>query len=142
MNIQHKYMRTVRVFIERGKDGSYSAYMPDDNNLTYGVIGEGTTAAEAIDDFNNSYEDMKASHQRRGKEFEEVKFAFSYDLPSFLVYYADLISYKGLAKLTGVSAAQLSQYISGYRTPSPKTTEKIQNALHAFGNELSRLQLV
>ncbi len=135
-------MRTVRVFIERGKDGTYSAYMPDDNNLTYGVIGEGNTAAEAVADFNSSYEDMKISHQKRGKEFEEVNFAFSYDLPSFLVYYADLISYKGLAKLTGVSAAQLSQYVSGYRTPSLKTTEKIQTALHAFGDELSHLQLV
>lgn len=135
-------MRTVRVFIERGKDGSYGAYMPDDNNLTYGVTGDGGTAAEAIADFTASYEDMKASHQRRGKEFEEVNFAYSYDLPSFLVYYADLISYKGLSKLTGISAAQLSQYISGYRTPSPKTTQKIQTALHAFGNELSHLQLV
>lgn len=135
-------MITVRVFIERGKDGSYSAYMPDDNNLTYGVIGEGNTAAEAIADFNATYEAMKVSYHNRGKEFQEVEFAFSYDLPSFLVYYADLISYKGLAKLTGVSAAQLSQYISGYRTPSPKTTQKIQAALHAFGNELSQLQLV
>ncbi|WP_300805459.1 helix-turn-helix transcriptional regulator [uncultured Duncaniella sp.] len=85
---------------------------------------------------------MKVSYHNRGKEFKEVEFAFSYDLPSFLVYYADLISYKGLAKLTGISAAQLSQYISGYRTPSPKTTQKIQAALHAFGNELSQLQLV
>lgn len=135
-------MRTVRVFIERGKDGTFGAYMPDDNNLSYGIIGDGATAAAAIEDFKAEYEDMKAFFMEEGKPFEEVNFAFSYDLPSFLVYYADLISYKGLAKLTGVSAAQLSQYISGYRTPSPKTTEKIQTALHAFGKELSQLQLV
>ena len=135
-------MRTVRVFLERSKDGTFCAYMPDDNNLTYGVIGEGRNAEDAIADFMASYKDIKLSYQKRGKDFEEVDFALSYDLPSFLVYYADLISYKGLAKLTGVSAAQLSQYISGYRTPSPKTTQKIQTALHAFGNELSRLQLV
>lgn len=135
-------MRTVRVFIERGKDGTFGAYMPDDNNLSYGIIGDGATAAAAIEDFKAEYEDMKAFFMEEGKPFEEVNFAFSYDLPSFLVYYADLISYKGLAKLTGVSAAQLSQYISGYRTPSHKTTEKIQTALHAFGKELSQLQLV
>lgn len=135
-------MKTVRVFIERGKDGTYGAYMPDDNNLSYGVIGDGATAADAIADFKAAYEDMKSFFKEEGKPFEEVNFAFSYDIPSFLVYYADIISYKGLAKLTGVSAAQLSQYISGYRTPSPKTTEKIQTALHAFGNELSQLQLV
>lgn len=135
-------MRTVRVFIERGKDGTYGAYIPDDNNLSYGIIGEGNTAAAAIADFKTVYEAMKDSFQLRGEKFEEVSFEFSYDVPSFLVYYADLISYKGLARLTGISAAQLSQYISGYRTPSPKTTEKIQKALHAFGNELSHLQLV
>lgn len=135
-------MRTVRVFIELGKDGSYGAYMPDDNHLTYGVIGEGDTAVAAMEDFKAVYEAMKASAKEEGEPFEEVEFAFSYDVPSFLIYYADLISYKGLSKLTGISASQLSQYISGYRTPSPKTTQKIQAALHAFGNELSQLQLV
>lgn len=134
-------MKTVRVFIERGKDGTYGAYMPDDNNLTYGVIGDGATANEAIADFMAEYEDTKSFFKEEGKPFEEVNFAFSYDLPSFLVYYADLISYKGLAKLTGVSAAQLSQYISGYRTPSPRTTSKIQAALNKFGAELSQLRL-
>lgn len=135
-------MKTVRVFIERGKDGSYGAYMPDDNHLGWGVHGDGATANDAIAEFRAEYEDMKAFFAEEGKPFEEVEFAFSYDLPSFLLYYADLISYKGLARLTGISAAQLSQYISGYRTPSAKTTQKIQKALHAFGNELSRLQLI
>lgn len=135
-------MKTVRVFIERGKDGSYGAYMPDENNLSYGVIGDGDTAAAAIADFKAVYEDMKESYQKEGRPFEEVDFAFSYDLPSFLVYYADLISYKGLSRLTGIAPAQLSQYISGYRNPSPKTTQKIQSALNSFGNELSQLQLV
>lgn len=135
-------MKTVRVFIERGKDGTYGAYMPDDNHLSYGIIGEGETAAAAVADFKAVYEDMKQAAEGAGEEFEEVNFAFSYDIPSFLVYYADLISYKGLSRLTGISASQLSQYISGYRTPSPKTREKIQGALHAFGKELSELQLV
>lgn len=135
-------MKTVRVFIERGRDGSYGAYMPDDNNLSYGVIGDGATAAEAIADFNAVYEDLKRAAHAEGRPFEEVEFVYSYDLPSFLVYYADRITYKGLAKVTGISAAQLSQYISGYRKPSPKTTAKIQEALHSFGQELSRLQLV
>lgn len=135
-------MKTVRVFIERGKDGSYGAYMPDENGLSYGVIGDGDTAAAAIADFKAVYEDMKASYQKEGLPFEEVEFAFSYDLPSFLVYYADLISYRGLSRLTGIAPAQLSQYISGYRSPSPKTTRKIQDALNSFGNELSQLHLV
>lgn len=135
-------MKTVRVFIERGKDGSYGAYMPDDNRLSYGVVGDGATAMAAISDFKAVYEDMKAAAHEEGLPFEEVNFSFSYDLPSFLLYYADLISYKGLSKLTGIAPAQLSQYISGYRNPSPKTTRKIEAALHSFGKELCQLHLV
>lgn len=44
-------MKTVRVFIERAKDGMYSAYMPDNNHLHFNAIGEGATAKEAHDDF-------------------------------------------------------------------------------------------
>lgn len=44
-------MKTIRVFIERAKDGIYSAYMPDDNELPFNAIGEGATAKEAHDDF-------------------------------------------------------------------------------------------
>ena len=135
-------MKTARVFVERGKDGSYGAYMPNDNNLSYCVIGDGDSASSAIADFKSVYEAMKQAAAEEKRDFEEVDFEFSYDLPSFLLYYADLISYKGLAKLTGIASAQLSQYISGYRNPSPKTTAKIQEALHKFGNELSQLQLV
>ena len=40
----------VRVFIERSNDG-YSAYMPDDNNLPFGLTGDGKTAQEAMQDF-------------------------------------------------------------------------------------------
>lgn len=135
-------MKTVRVFIERGKDGSFGAYMPDDNHLGWGVHGDGATANEAIANFKAEYDDMKAFFAEEGKPFQEAEFVFSYDLPSFLIYYADLISYRGLARLTGISPAQLSQYVSGYRSPSPKTTQKIQTALHSFGQELSQLQLV
>lgn len=135
-------MKTVRVFIERGSDGTYGAYMPDDNNLSYGVIGEGMTAQEAINDFLGTYRAIRERAAEAGRDFEEVDFTFSYDVPSFLVYYAGKISYAGLSKLTGISSAQLCQYAKGYRRPSARTTEKIQTALHDFGNELSSLQLV
>lgn len=135
-------MKPVKVYLVRESDGTYSSYMDDKANLPYGLVGEGTTVAEAMAEWNQAYNDMRALFDEEGKEFVEAQFSFVYDVPSFLLYYAGKLTYAGLAKLTGISAAQLSQYANGYRNPSPKTTEKIQNALHAFGKELSQVQLV
>lgn len=135
-------MNTVKVYIVRENDGTYSSYMDEKANLPYGLVGEGNTVAEAIAEWHQAYDDMRKLFEEEGKEFIEADFSFAYDVPSFLLYYAGKLTYAGLAKLTGVSAAQLSQYANGYRHPSPKTTAKIQTALHSFGQELSQLQLV
>ena len=47
------------VIIERGKDGTFSAYI-ENNQLPFGIIGDGNTVEETIDDFMNSKEEMKA----------------------------------------------------------------------------------
>ena len=135
-------MKKVRVFIERASDGSYSAYMPDDNNLSYGIIGTGMSIDETISDFHDAYKGMKEHYADSGKYFEEVEFEFSYDIPSFLAYYSNRLSLAGLERITGVAQGQLSHYVTGRRRPSKKTIEKIQNALQNFGKELSHANLV
>lgn len=135
-------MDSVKVYIVRESDGTYSSYMDDKANLPYGLVGEGANVKEAIAEWNRAYDDMRALFEEEGREFVEARFSFVYDVPSFLLYYAGKFTYAGLAKLTGVSAAQLSQYAHGYRHPSARTTAKIQEALRAFGQELSQLQLV
>ena len=67
-----KSMKRVKVFIEKGPKGDYSAYMPDDDGLDYGLIGEGSSIEETIADFKAVYEDMKALYAEEGKHFEEV----------------------------------------------------------------------
>ena len=128
----------VRVFIERSNDG-YSAYMPDDNNLPFGLTGDGKTAQEAMQDFLLARDEMKEFFIEEGNEFPEVEFDFSYDVASFLAYYSDKLSLAGLERITGVAQGQLSHYVTGRRQPSKKTVEKIQKALQNFGNELSHV---
>ena len=135
-------MKKVRVFIERASDGSYSAYMPDDNNLSYGIIGTGMSIDETISDFHDAYKGMKEHYADSGKYFEEVEFEFSYDIPSFLAYYSNRLSLAGLERITCVAQGQLSHYVTGRRRPSKKTIEKIQNALQNFGKELSHVNFV
>lgn len=135
-------MTKIRVFIERSKDGrKYGAYMPDDNKLPFGMIGEGDTVQAAIEDFRTSFEEMRAFLREEGKAFDkEVELVFSYDVASFLEYYKGKLSLAGLQAITGVAQGQLSHYLTGQRTPSKRTAEKIQKALNQFGEELSKIK--
>ena len=132
-------MKTVRVFIERAKDGMYSAYMPDANNLPFGAIGEGETAKEAHDDFLAVIDAFRVDFP---EEVANLSFEFAYDVPSFLAYYAGKLSLAGLSRVTGVAQGQLSHYITGHRNPSPRTIEKIDKAFHSFATELSQVHFV
>ena len=70
-------MNKVKAFIERVADGTYSVYIDlEDDTLNYGIIGEGDTVEEAIEDFKLSYTDMKALYEEEGKEFQETTFEF------------------------------------------------------------------
>ena len=135
-------MKQVKAFIAREKDGTYSIFVDDKAPINYGLVGEGDTVEEAIADWNNTYEEMKNSYADDNMPFVEAEFSFVYDVASFLAYYGGLLSFKGLAKITGISAAQLSQYATGYRNPSPKTTAKIQEGLHSLAKDLSQVALV
>lgn len=135
-------MVQVKAYVARENDGTYSIYVDPKAPINYGLVGEGKTVQEAINEWQNVYEAMKQSYAEDNMPFTEATFSFVYDVPSFLAYYGNLISFKGLAKLTGISATQLSQYATGYRYPSPKTTAKIQSGLHALASELSQVNLL
>ena len=44
----------VQVIIERGADGTFDANMEFINSIPFGLLGQGKTVSEAIDDFYNS----------------------------------------------------------------------------------------
>lgn len=130
-----------KVKIERGEDGTYGAYI-ENNNLPYGIIGEGNTAKEAIQDFLNSYEQMKQYYTKKEKEFVESEFEFIYDVASFLNYYSKVMTLAGLERITGINQGQLSHYVTGHRKPGKKTVEKIEQNLHRFADELKEVEFM
>ena len=78
-------MKAVAI-IEKGKDGKYGIYLENDN-LSFGAIGDGKTVTEAIDDFNNSIDEMRIYYSEIGKKFpENLEFEFKYDKASFLLH--------------------------------------------------------
>ena len=133
----------VKAFIERGNYGSYGVYVDlEDKTLNYGIIGDGKTVKEAIDDFCNSYNEMLELYKSENKYFKEANFEFKYDTASFLAYYSNVLSLAGLGRLTGIAQGQLSHYVTGRRKPSQKTVQKIEKSLHKFAEEISQVQLV
>jgi len=136
-------MINVKAFIERGKDGTYGVYIDlNEKRLNYGVIGDGKTVKEAIEDFYGCYEDMKMSFAKDNQYFQEANFKFAYDTASFLGYYTNYFSLAGLSRVTGIHQGQLSHYVSGTRYPSKQTIQKIDNGIRNFANNLSQVQFV
>ena len=127
-------MKQVQAIIERAADGTYSVFM--DADMDYLITGTGKTAEEAIQCFKDGYEDTKRFYAEEGLEFEQVEFAYKYDMASFLSYFSKAFSLAGLSRITGINQGQLSHYMTGRRTPSAKTVEKIQNSVHAFAKDL------
>lgn len=133
--------RKINVLIERGVDGTYSAFIAD-NNCEFGCIGEGKSVEETKKDFLVAVDEMKEVYHKNGKEFPDVEFNFTYDVASFLNYYAYAFTLAGLARITGVNQGQLSHYVTGRRKPSKTTVEKIEQSLHAFANEIGEIKFV
>ena len=131
-------MKKIKVFIERGKD-EFSAYM-EDNDLDYGLIGEGQTIEETMRDFDLSYDGMREYYKEIGKPFEEIEYEFFYDTESFLAAYSKTFSRAGLSVITGVNQAQLGHYLHGRRKPTRKTIDKIQQGVERFARELTAVR--
>lgn len=129
-------MITVKAIVERSSDGTYSVYM-DNDELDYLVTSTGGTVAEAIQNFENSYDEMKSFYEEKGMKFQEVTFNYCYDIASFLSYYSRAFSLAGLSRITGINQGQLSHYVTGHRTPSVRTRNRIQDSIHRFAKELS-----
>jgi len=136
-------MIKIKAFIERGNDGTFGVYVDlDESRLNYGIIGEGNTVNEAIEDFIGCYEDMKKSFEKDNQSFQEVEFTFHYDTASFLSYYTNYFSLAGLSRLTGIHQGQLSHYVNGTRIPRKQTIQKIDHSIHTFANSLNQVQFV
>lgn len=134
----------IDVFIEKGLDGTFDVHLGEQTKgLTFGLLGQGVTVQDAIDDFYNSRDEIKTYYTEISKPFpDELVFVFKYDTASFLAYYSKVLSLAGLGRLTGIAQGQLSHYVTGRRKPSPKTIIKIERSLHEFAAEIGQVQLI
>lgn len=106
--------------------GTFDVYFDPEkeDNLSFGLLGQGNTVNEAIEDFLSVWKIWKSYLLKKGKKFpDNLECVFKYDVPSFLAYYKGKLSLSGLGKLTGINPKQLNHYVTGVRKPSPKTVK-------------------
>ncbi len=127
-----KKIEKVGIIIEKTRTG-FSAYAVDIPIYTTGkniaeLIGNANEAAQLYYE-----EDKKASS----------KFIIQYqiDFKQFFQYYR-VLNAKVIAEKIGMNPTLLSQYVQGKKKPSQMQTERIINAIHEIGVELSAINLI
>lgn len=125
--------------IEKASDGTYSVRSDQHFGNSY-FGGFGTTVADAKEDFMESIKEARAEAATAGIVTDEYSVSFKYDLPSFFNDF-DFINASKFAQYVGLNESKMRQYKSGVAYPGERTTEKILNAIHRIGAELSSVSL-
>lgn len=134
-------MKQTTIIIEKGKDGTYSAYPL---SLKTTIIGEGATATEAKEDFLNSYNEIISYYKEEGKaipsELVNLSFAFKYDLSAFFNCFG-FINVSKFAETIGIEPSLMRHYKTGGTSISQTQAKKIEKGIHDLANELKNVSL-
>lgn len=72
---------------------------------------------------------------------KKYQLVFRFDPESLLQHYNGIFTNAALERITGINQRQLQRYASGISKPRRQQAEKIENALHKLGKELSVIEL-
>lgn len=94
---------------------------------------------ELIEDFLEN--EGKENEYWKGVTLESIEFDYRYDLTAFFDLFSPL-KINSIAEKVGINKALLRQYVSGVKHPSAQQVQKIESAIHAFGQNLMKVSLV
>lgn len=127
-------MKVIAV-IEKGNNGGFDINMEHREDLNFGLLGQGNTVNEAVEDFLICREEMKELFIDKGEEFPDLEFEYKYDVPSLFNFFNE-INITSFAKRIGLNASLLRQYKNGLAFASEKQVEKIRKGLHELGSQM------
>lgn len=134
-------MKKETVIIEKGKDGSYSAYP---SGLKTTIIGEGDSAKEAKADFLNSYDEIieyyRSEEVSVPDELLNIEFDFRFDISAFFNYF-NFINTSKFAESIGIEPSLMRHYKSGKTYISDGQRKKIEDGIHSMAAELQQITL-
>jgi predicted RNase H-like HicB family nuclease len=127
-----KKAQKVGIIIEKTRTG-FSAYAID-----YPIYTTGKNIAELI---GNAYEATQLFFEDGKRESLKIMIQYQIDFKQFFQYYR-VLNAKVIAEKIGMNPTLLSQYVQGKKHPSQQQTERIINAIHEIGVELSTINLI
>lgn len=135
-------MEQVNIRICIAKDGFFSAYCMDHPSL----FGSGSSPDEAIAELKETLSLTKEMGKDSALVYpewldKEYVFCVSYEIRSFLEYYSGIITPATLSRLTGIHPKQIWSYLHGRSTPRKEQVQRIETAVHKFGQELTNISL-
>lgn len=132
----------TKVIIERGSDGTFSAYTPDLESV---ILGEGKTSNEAISNFEHNYYEILESYSEVNEpvpeELEGLGFDYQYDIASCLSF-LDFFNITKFAKSIGMDPSLLRHYKNGSFSASSQQAKKLETAIHELGRKMQKISLL
>ncbi len=128
-----KKLRKKIVMIVEKTDTGFSAFAEDSPIYTTGKsIGE--LMDNALEATSLHFEEEEISVAKDNIKFE-------IDFKQFFQYYK-ILNAKLIAAKIGMNPTLLSQYVKGHKKPSEAQKDKIVDAIHQIGKELSEINLI
>lgn len=127
-----KKLEKVGIIIEKTRTG-FSAYAID-----IPIYTTGKNIAELIGNANEATQLYYEEDKRASSKFI---IQYQIDFKQFFQYYR-VLNAKVIAEKIGMNPILLSQYVQGKKKPSQLQTERIINAIHEIGVELSSINLI
>jgi predicted RNase H-like HicB family nuclease len=131
-------MKTILVKIERNKDG-FGVYT--ENEIFSGM---GDTLNAAIENMVEGIKLYVAVMKEDNRPYPtyldgDYEFQYEYDTQSMVAYYAGIVGFSGLEKITGIHQKQLGSYAKRESSPRKEQTNRLIAGLHNFGAELNAI---
>lgn len=132
----------TKAIIERGADGTFSAYTPDLDSV---ILGEGKTSKEAMKNLQQNYSEIIDSYTEVNEpvpeELTDLEFEYHYDIASCLSF-LDYFNISKFARAIGMDPSLLRHYKNGSFSASSQQARKLEDAIHELGRKMQRISLL
>jgi|SRR5690606_5080939 len=129
-------MKTISVYVEKAKDGTYWG-------TSKGLKGVVSAYGNSLKDLKKNFEQAFSDYIELAKDlkepyaddYENVNFTYEMDLVGFFKLVPEL-KITAIAKKAGINSSLLRQYATGTANASEERLKVIEKSVHKLGEEL------